>query len=351
MAEKDGKKEMEKQQIVDNLARFGNFYAEVLKEQLSTDLHQKAAELINTAAQKNSWFTADFVKHAYAAWAQAMTVTNIEQWFGNYELASLSKPKRVGVIMAGNIPMVGLHDALCVLVSGNHLLAKLSSKDHELMNLSLDVLSSIDKDWSKRIQRVERLKEAELLIATGSDNSARHFEYYFRSIPKIIRRNRTSIALLTENVTQEELDGLADDVFTYFGLGCRNVTKIYIPKDFDLDRLFGAFFKYQHLINHHQYANNYDYNKAVYLMNKIELRENGFLLLKEDESLFSPLGVLFYERYSDLQEVEEKLEASADQIQLIVSDLPKYSKPGMAQSPELWEYADGVDTIRFLLEN
>lgn len=350
---------MEKQRIVDNLIELGKFFSETLvlaknnEIEKASDLHKRAVDLIQTAFHHNSWFTPEFVEQAYASWADTLNKKNIEEWLQKYDLKPVDAPRKVGVIMAGNIPMVGLHDALCVLVAGYHLSAKLSSKDNQLMNLCLDVLAQLDEDWKQRIHKVERLNDADLLIATGNDNSARYFEYYFREVPKIIRKNRTSLAILSHEVPQAALEGLARDVFTYFGLGCRNITKVYIPQEFDLDQIFNALYPYKEVANHNQYANNYDYNKAVYLMNKVDLLENGFILLKEDEGLHSPLGVLFYERYNDLASLEQKLAILDDQIQLIASDMehPKFKKLGQAQIPELWDYADGIDTIDFLINN
>jgi hypothetical protein len=350
--------EVKKQSIVDNLSLLGRFFELSLENEAKSEVEalnpllEKSRALIHTAKQKNAWFTPEAVQTAYAAWAKSLEPDAIAHWLKDYELNESPKPKKVGVIMAGNIPMVGMHDALSVLVSGHELLAKLSSKDEELMGVVLDALAVIDSDWGSRIHRVEQLKDADLLIATGNDNSARYFEYYFRDKPKIIRKNRTALAVLSEDATEEQIEKLADDIFIYFGLGCRNVTKVHLPQNFDLDRLFKGLYKYKEVIHHHQYANNYDYNKAVYLMNSVELRENGFLLLKEDEGVHSPLGVLFYERYDELNEVEQKLKSLKDEIQVVVSDFehPGFEDLGKAQQPELWDYADGVDTLRFLLE-
>jgi len=350
--------EVKKQSAVDNLSRLGQFFALSLKTDAQSEvvalnpLLERSRQLIHSARQKNGWFTTESVQTAFAAWAKSLERERIEKWLNQYPIENEVHAKKVGVIMAGNIPMVGMHDAISVLLSGHHLLAKLSSKDEDLMNMVLDVLGAIDENWAKRIQRVDQLKEADLLIATGNDNSARYFEYYFRDKPKIIRKNRTALAVLSESVSETDVEKLADDVFTYFGLGCRNVTKVYVPRDFDLNRLFNAFYKYKDLIHHNQYANNYDYNKAVYLMNQVDLIENGFLLLKEDEGLHSPLGVLFYEPYDDLKEVQEKLKTHKEEIQVVVSDLELegFEDLGKAQQPELWDYADGVDTLQFLIE-
>jgi hypothetical protein len=255
--------------------------------------------------------------------------------------------------MAGNIPLVGLHDALCVLLANHQLKAKVSTKDKSLMNLILETLALIAPEWSAKIEAPEKLNDIDILIATGSDNSARYFDYYFRDVKKILRKNRTSVAVLDGNETEEELKQLSDDIFLHYGLGCRNVTKLYIPKGFDLDRVFNAVFEYKDVINHNKYANNYDYNKAVYLLNKIELNENGFLLMKEDEGLHSPVGVLFYEYYENLSAVEEKLLDSAESIQAAVGSYDKLKLVpfGKAQQPELWDYADGKDTMSFLMDN
>ena len=350
--------QVKKQSVVENLHRLGNFFKLSLQEDAHIEMEalkpllEKSRRLIQEAKHTNRWFTEDSVKTAYAAWAKSLQRKAIEQWLEKYALKAPNPPKKVGVIMAGNIPLVGLHDALTVLLSGNQLLAKLSSKDTALMGLVLEVLAALDSDWEDRIQKVDQLKEAEILIATGSDNSARYFDYYFREKPKLIRKNRSAVAVLSDHASEAQIEKLADDVFIHFGLGCRNVTKVFIPQDFELDRLFKAFYKYKEVIHHHQYANNYDYNKAVYLMSRIDLRENGFLLLKEDEGIHSPLGVLFYERYRELNEVEDKLKPIREEIQVVVSDFehPDFEDLGKAQQPELWDYADGVDTLRFLIE-
>ena len=313
---------------------------------------ERGAALIDSVHHENGWFTPDAVKTVYTAWSSSLRADKISSWLANYTLDPTAS-KKVGVIMAGNIPLVGLHDALCVLLSDHLLKAKVSTKDKSLMNLVLEILALIAPEWSTKIEVIDRLNDIDLLIATGSDNSARYFEYYFRDVAKILRKNRTSVAVLDGNESKEELTQLSSDIFTYYGLGCRNVTKLFIPKGFDLDRIFNAVFEYKELINHNKYANNYDYNKAVYLMNKVELLENGFLLLKEDEGLHSPVGVLFYEYYDQLAEVEDRLIDNASSIQAVVGsyDSTKLIPFGKAQQPELWDYADGVDTLEFLTKS
>lgn len=304
---------------------------------------------IEKVHQQNAWFTPDSVKTALSAWSESLSAENVEEWLSKYQNPS-TPGQKVGVIMAGNIPLVGLHDAICVLLSEGHLIAKLSSKDQHLMSWALDCLSLINPTWKDQITLGDNLKGIDVLIATGSDNSSRYFDYYFKDKKKLIRKNRTSIAVLNGNESEEELSALSLDVLGHFGLGCRNVTKLYLPKGFDLDRLFKAFFPFKEIVNHNKYGNNYDYNKAVYLLNQIELIENGFLLLKEDQALHSPVGVLFYEYYNEIKEVQLAIKSQEEHIQCIVGNIADLdSVPfGKAQQPELWDYADGVDTLEFL---
>ena len=308
-----------------------------------------ASEFIESAYRENGWFTKDSVIAVYEAWANSLEENKVEQWLSNYDLGT-NNNRKVGVIMAGNLPLVGLHDALCVLISGNVLHAKLSSKDRSLMMFVLKVIQKLIPN-PEQVQIVEQLKDIDNLIATGSDNSARYFDYYFKDKKRIIRKNRTSVAVLNGQESEDELHGLSHDVFRHFGMGCRNVTKLYLPKGYDLDNVFKALFHYQEIGKHNKYANNYDYNKAVYLLNKVELIENGFLLMKEDEGIHSPVGVLFYEFYNSLEEVKTIIENRKEELQCVVSNenLPQRVPFGKAQSPELWDYADGIDTIEFLL--
>jgi hypothetical protein len=350
---------MELERKVNALQRLGMIF-EAVGDETSQSLETAEASLaeegklaVVQAKQYNSWFTEEQVKHSLTAWAGALGKKQIADWLKSYPNAGSGQAKEVGAIMAGNIPLVGLHDALCVLLAGHRLNAKLSSKDQVLMKWVLSALAVLEPAWKDTIRLTEKLNNIDALIATGSDNSARYFEYYFREKPKIIRKNRTSAGILSEEVNEDQLAALAKDVFTYFGMGCRNVGKLYLPQSFDLDRLFKAFYPYREYINHHSYANNYDYNKAVYLMNKIELRENGFLLMKEDAGLHAPLAVLFYERYNKVEEVMSNLKEKEDQLQLIVSDRPlpiETVLPGEAQKPAIDDYADKVDTMQFLIQ-
>ena len=252
--------------------------------------------------------------------------------------------------MAGNIPLVGFHDLLSVLVSGNNAIIKLSSDDNVLLPFIIKKLIEINPEFEQKIQFVEEIKNKKMdaVIATGSDVSAKYFDYYFKNAKKIIRKNRKSVAILDGTESKKELEELAIDVFAYFGLGCRNVSKIFLPKGYKLDQLFEAFYPFQNVIEHKKYANNYDYNKAIYLMGSHEIIENGFLLLKEDTSLQSPLAMLYYEYYSNLEKVENFIKENKHQLQCVVSKNDTVF--GQTQNPNLWDYADGVDTVEFLRE-
>jgi len=302
-----------------------------------------------SAQNANAWFTIENVKKSIASFKEMLNPADVDVWFKAIELSA--SPKKVGLILAGNIPMVGLHDVLSVLATGNIALIKLSSSDDKLIKAILGHLILIEPGFSEKIEYVERLKDFDAVIATGSNNSSRYFDYYFGKVPNIIRKNRNSVAVLTGSESFEDIQNLGADVFDYFGLGCRNVSKIYFPKGYDIANFYEGIEHFQPIINHFKYNNNYDYNKSIYLVNAAKHFDNGFLLLKEDESLTSPLAVLFYEEYKSLANVEEKLTEKAAQIQCIITKAPLAVKTfnfGESQHPKLWDYADNVDTIAFL---
>jgi hypothetical protein len=280
----------------------------------------------------------------------------LNRWLEAYQIAhpELEGGKTIGLVLAGNIPLVGFHDVMCVLAAGHHVLAKPSTKDDRLLERIVQILTQIDPAMGERIRFTEGpLADIDAVIATGSDNSARYFDYYFRDIPHIIRRNRNGIAVLTGQETEEELMGLGDDIFTYFGLGCRNVTKLYVPAAYELTTLLGVLDRYRDLIQHHKYGNNVDYYRTIYLMNKMEILDNGVILLKEDKAIASPVGVVFYERYSDIDQLQQVLSSEREKIQCCVSihsEIEGALMPGTTQSPMPWDYADGIDTVRFLTE-
>lgn len=308
-----------------------------------------AQGLIDTVKQYNGWFTGENVRCAMDAWGKQLTPERLEQWLAPYAMVDQpTSPSTVAVICAGNIPMVGFHDVLCVLISGHRALIKLSSDDHILIPFVLKCLETLEPAFKGSFTYAQgKLTDFQAVIATGSDNTARHFDYYFSKYPHIIRKNRNSIAVLSGKESAEELSALGHDIFDYFGLGCRNVTRIFVPSDYDLDTFLKGIFSFQNIIHHNKYANNYDYNKAVWLLNKENLLDNGFILLKEEnEKLACPTAGLYYSRYSDLQEVDALIEQRKDQLQCIIS--ARHLPFGTSQQPGLADYADGVDTLKFL---
>ncbi|MFD0932196.1 acyl-CoA reductase [Psychroflexus salinarum] len=317
----------------------------------SSNFSQKLTNVIRNAELQNAWFTQDQIHSALQEWTKALTKENLSNWLQAYTIEEFSK-KRVAVVMAGNIPLVGFHDFLSVLITGHHFVGKLSSNDSLLIPFLAEELIAMQPEFKSKIEFTkDRLPEFDAVIATGSNNTARYFEYYFKDKPHIIRKNRNSIVVLDGTESKEELEKLGDDIFKYFGLGCRNVSKLFVPQDYDFDDFFKAMFNYKDIINHHKYANNYDYNKAVYLMSSVKLLDNGFLILKEDEQFSSPIGVLFYENYSNKAQLKQRLEKEKENIQCIVGkDKFADANFGQAQHPKLSDYADGVDTIKFLIQ-
>jgi len=309
-------------------------------------------ELASASRNQNSWFTFENIRLAWNSVTEYLDEPTLKSWVSAYHFKELA-PKNVGIVMAGNIPLVGFHDFLCVLISGNQVFAKLSSEDNILMKLLITWLKEISPEIDAKINVVERLNGVDAIIATGSNNTARYFEYYFKDIPHIIRKNRTSVAILDGEESDEDIRLLGEDIFTYYGLGCRNVSKLYVPQGFDFIKFIDGLESFSSVANHHKYNNNYDYNKAIYLVNGEHFLDNGFLLVKESTGLSSPVGVLFHENYTSKESVGKTLETSKDQIQCVVSRNGNYpgSQPfGKAQHPTLTDYADGVDTIDFLLK-
>jgi hypothetical protein len=321
------------------------------KQKMNIELFK---DVIQQASLNNEWFTPESVHFSVKSIAENLKENQLNEWLSKYpEPENYNAGKNVALIMAGNIPLVGFHDFLTVLIAGHRAVVKLSSKDDVLLKGIAELLININPGFKDYIHFAgERLKNFDAVIATGSNNSAQYFEYYFGKYPNIIRKNRNSVAVLTGEESNKELELIAEDIFRYFGLGCRNVSKIFIPDDFDLDRLFKAVYHYKEVINHNKYANNYTYNRSVYMMNKIHFYENGFLILKEDIGMSSPISVVFYERYKNLDTVKQRLNIDKEQIQCVVSnvkELPQQINFGEAQKPKLWDYADNVDTLEFLL--
>jgi len=308
-------------------------------------------DLIKLSQSHNGWYTPEQVYFSIQSWASALTEESLNQWLAAYTIDN-ENPKKIALILAGNIPLVGFHDFLSVLITGHSVLVKTSSNDQHLLPFMAKYIIAIEPKFADKITFVEgKLENFDAVIATGSNNTARYFEYYFKDKPSIIRKSRNSVAILTGKETKEQLTALGEDIFRYFGLGCRNVSKLFVPKGYSFDTFFEAIFEYQDVIHYEKYANNYDYNKAVFLMSNFKLLDNGFLTLKEDKSHASPISSVFYEYYDNINELQNRLEQERDQIQCVVSTnlIENSIDFGQTQHPKLSDYADNVDTISFLL--
>lgn len=319
---------------------------------LGNDLLHIPDELITKANQQNPWFTPEFIHLAAKNWQEALEADQLENWLKDREFSL--KDKSVGIIMAGNIPFVGLHDLLSSLVSGLKVKLKLSSNDEVLMKYAIASLTKSIPVLKDRIDIEGQLKGISYLIATGSNNSARYFEYYFKGIPSLIRKNRTSLAVLSGNENEEKLSLLADDIYTYFGLGCRNVSHLILPRSINYKSLYEAYDKYMDHVNHHKFYNNYMYHKSILLMNLDKHYDNGFMLFQEKSGLHAPIATLNYHFYDDLSEVQQYLNENADQLQCVVSEIPEIKDAipfGSTQKPSLFDYADKVNTLDFLNQN
>ncbi|MFN8237137.1 MAG: acyl-CoA reductase [Chitinophagales bacterium] len=321
------------------LVQLGNYikaYPETLQETIQkTYIH-------------NTWFTKENTKKALENIAtEFLEKEKLEKWVSGYDFSN-QLPKTIAIVAAGNIPMVAFHDILCVLVSGNKLQLKLSDKDRFLLPHLLEKLIEIEPGFKDFISIQPKLENFDAIIATGSNNAAKHFEYYFGKYKNIIRRNRNSIAILSGNEAKEELKDLGADIFDYFGLGCRNVSKIFVPKAYDLNQLKEGLADFSHLMEHNQYMNNLDYQRTLYLMNQTPLTDIDFINIVENKSLHSPISCLHLERYETIEAVNDAIMAEKDQIQCVVGK--GYLPFGKSQQPGLNDYADNVDTLKFILE-
>ena len=345
------------QQRIDAFIKLGNFLSQFSQSGIEEKENIEFNDLffdgfkhqIKIAQENNSWFTKDNILFSLENWSKALTSNNISTWIKNQNFNTTKS--NVAIIMAGNIPLVGFHDFLAVLISGHSVLVKQSSNDKNLLPFIAKYLEYVEHSFKGRITFTEdKLEGFDAVIATGSNNTARYFEHYFKDKPNIIRKNRNSIAIISGNETDDEMSQLSNDIFQYFGLGCRSVSKLFVPKGYNFDAFFNGMYSKRELINNAKYANNYDYNKAVYLMSEFDLLENGFLMIKEDESYASPIATIFYEYYSDSKQLKEKITKDADKIQCVVSKGFNETEVafGQTQHPQLWDYADGVNTLDFL---
>jgi len=314
---------------------------------------KKLERLIKESYIDNPWFTEKNVQYSINSIGDSLKEEKIRKWLSAYGLDKTIVGKKVGVVMAGNIPMVGFHDFLCVLISGNKFVGKLSSDDNKLMQVVSELLIDIEPGFKDSIEFTEgKLQGFDAIIATGSNNTARYFEYYFGKYPHIIRKNRNGVAVFAGDETSEELIEFGKDLFLYFGMGCRSVSKAFVHKGYKFDKLFESLDAYNSAIDHHKYRNNYDYYKSIYLINKTKHFDNGFLLVKEDLTYASPPSVLYFEEYDDMNILKKRLLDENEQIQCIVGNpnqIEGLVPFGQAQNPELWDYADGEDTMEFLI--
>ena len=351
---------MDLQQRINAFVKLGEFLNQFKLDNITKNDIVEANDLffegfkhqIKLAKEHNGWFTEKNIMFGVESWSSALTDKNIYRWIKPYKF-NQNEPKTVAIVMAGNIPLVGFHDFLSVLISGHNVLVKQSSNDKHLLPFLAKYLEIIEPKFKEKIKFTEgKLEGFDAVIATGSDNTSRYFEYYFKNKPSIIRKNRNSVAILSGHESKAQLENLSNDIFRYYGLGCRSVSKLFVPKDYNFDSFFNAIYKWHPIINEAKYANNYDYNKAVYLMSEFDMLENGFMMIKEDKSYASPIATLFYEYYHSKEELQLKLKSESEKIQCIVaSDFAKNEIAfGETQNPQLWDYADDVDTVEFLLE-
>ena len=333
---------MNLQERIEILANLGEYISNCLSKKENPEWEA----VKHKAYSRNPWFTQESIEHAARAITEGFLRTELlEEWAKKYPIQQNASIKKIGIVMAGNIPMVGFHDLLCVFISGQRAICKLSSKDDILLKHLVEVMAARQPEINQYILFAERLKDCDAYIATGSNNSARYFDYYFGKFPSIIRKNRTSVAVLNGREDKEELRALADDIMLYFGLGCRNVTQIFVPKDYDFLPLLEALKSYSTHFDHPKYKNNFDYQLTIYIMNNMYYMTNGSIVLIENEQPFSPIGTLHYKYFEDETLAYENYQHHPS-IQAIVGE--KALPFGKAQQPGLTDYADGVDVMKFL---
>ena len=331
-----------RQKKIQSLIKLGDWLKHFSTNKTTINLQKKLKN-------NNGWFTKWNLDTASLSWGKSLNFEDIMLWLENH--STTKHPKKVGLILAGNIPFVGLHDILSVWFSGHMALVKLSRKDMFLLPF---VICFLEKECPETKGQIifseKKFKDYDAVIATGSDNSSRYFDFYFKKTPNIIRKNRNGIAVLDGNETKSQIELLGYDILAHYGLGCRNVSKLFIPKNYDLDIVFGGLYKYSSVMGSAKYANNYDYNKAVFLMSEFDFKDNGFFMLKNDSRLSSPLTSAFYSEYDSIEALNETIRDHIDEIQCVVSNqiIKKSISFGEAQNPKIYEYADGINTLDFL---
>ena len=330
-----------RQKKIQSLIKLGDLFSNFNKNKSISTLQNKSE--IN-----NGWFTKWNVETALLAWGKSLNKEDVNLWLEGY--TTIKNTKKVGLISAGNIPFVGLHDILSVWFSGHKAIVKLSSKDLYFLPHIVSFLESECPETTGQIVFSEKLEKFDAVIATGSDNSARYFDYYFKGIPNIIRKNRNGVAILDGGETQDQIESLGYDILAHYGLGCRNVSKLFIPKGYDLNLIFGGLYNYSNVMESFKYVNNYDYNKAVFLMSEFDFLDNGFFMLKNDSKFSSPLATAFYSEYDSIKALNATLKENIEKIQCVVSNqiIKNSISFGETQNPKLFEYADGINTLEFL---
>jgi len=340
---------MTKQQRIGAFVRLKSFIDRHFTKDYQSDekgLHEGLNALIDTAFAYNGWFSRPYVEQALSNIAFMLEEKDLQEFCKNIPEKTASK--RVAVICAGNIPLVCFHDVLCVLLSGHELIVKMSEDDKYLLPFFLKLLVHYEPGFEEKIRFAQgKLSEFDAVIATGSNNTAKHFEFYFSKYPNIIRKNRTSVAVLTGKESVEDFHELGKDIFTYYGLGCRNLSKMLVPKGYNFDAFFEGIYSYGEVVNNNKYGNNYDYHRSLYLLESITFLDNNFLILRESKDLHSPVSVLFYQEYSNQQELEAYLAEHRNELQCVVGK--SYTPLGCSQKPVISEFADGVNTLDFLV--
>tara|TARA_B100001175_G_scaffold317754_1_gene336201 strand:+ start:995 stop:2038 length:1044 start_codon:yes stop_codon:yes gene_type:complete len=329
---------------IKGLEKLGCFLSNISEED---SRYNSFFEAIDRAQSQNDWFQKKNCITAIKSWGLALEPDKIARWESKYQVNETLNSKTIAVIMAGNIPLAGLHDLISIWISGNRALVKCATKDSILIPFIIGI-EPIFKSLTTFTDG--KLEDFDAVIATGSNNTARYFDYYFSKYPHIIRKNKNGIAVLNGSETMDDLESLGKDMLQYYGLGCRNVSKLYLPKGFDINLVFGGLYPYANVIEMNKYANNYDYNKAVFLMSGFDFLENGFFILKEDKAISSPIATGYYEFYDEISSIKSHFLKQKENIQCIVSntDIEGAIPFGRAQNPELWDYADGVDTLEFI---
>lgn len=306
--------------------------------------------IVEEAEKHNSWFSKKNIDNALNYWKDQLNEIVLKKWISEYNL--VNEIENIAIIMAGNFPLAGLHDLISVIISGNNAIIKPASDDKILIEYFVNYLYTKFPKTKDLIRiNYDKLIDFDKVIATGSNNTFKYFDYYFREKKSLLRKNRTSLAVLSGNESDKELNLLSDDIFMYFGLGCRNISKLFIPLGYDLNQLKTKLNKYDYIINHHKYSNNYNYQKTIKLMNSEEFIDGNHFILSESENFAPPISLIYFEYYNDIDEVKKKIRLNNDKIQCIVSklDIEKSIDFGEAQKPKLNQYADNVDTLKFLL--